>query len=379
MNQLGGVPLKLFHLSDLHLGRRLFEFSLIEDQSYIIGRILELAKNERPDVVVIAGDIYDRSMPSVEAVRLLDDMLNGFSELGIETLIISGNHDSPERVSFGGRLMEPSGIHIAPVFDGKPEVVTMTDKLGEVDFWLLPFIKPASVRRFFPDAELETTNDALRAVMETVKPDPTHRNILVAHQFVTGAERSESEELSVGGSDNVDVSLLEGFDYVALGHIHRPQSIAPNVRYCGSPLKYSFSEAAYGKSVTMVTLGKKGEIETTLLPLVPLHELRELRGSFAGLTQPERYEKHRGDYVHIVLTDEEDIPDAAAKLRLCYPGLMKLSFDNTRTGSAAELEAAVDERSPLELFGDFYRLQNGHELSDKQLELMKELIGRIFE
>ena len=370
--------MKFFHLSDLHLGRRLFEFSLIDDQRYILDQIIGLAEREKPDAIVIAGDIYDRPMPSVEAVSLFDDFLTRVSELGIKLLAISGNHDSPERVAFGRRLMSSSGVYFSEVFDGEPARVTLKSDV-EVDFWLLPFIKPAAVRRFFPENEFDDTNQALKAIIERMELDPGRRNVLIAHQFVTGAERSESEEITVGGSDNVDSTLFERFDYTALGHIHRPQSISGKVRYCGSPLKYSFSESLFAKSVTMVELTGENELELTLLPLEPLHDMREIRRNFDELILPEHYKKLENCYVHIILTDEEDIPDAAAKLRKCYPGLMKLSYDNSRTRAEFEIEAAVDERSPLELFSDFYAAQNGHEMSPEQVEFMKEMIGGIFE
>ena len=371
--------MKFFHLSDLHLGRRIFEFSLIDDQQYILDRIIGRVAEEKPDAVVIAGDIYDRQMPSVEAVQLFDDFLTRISALGVKLLIASGNHDSPERLAFGGRLMSSSGVYIAGAFDGNPAKITLQDHYGEVNFWLMPFIKPATIRKFFPEAEIADTKDAVKLIIGSLPLDESKRNVLIAHQFVTGAERSESEEASVGGSDNVDSEIFARFDYTALGHIHRPQSISPTIRYCGSPLKYSFSEAPFAKSITMVELAEKGRAEITLIPLNPLHEMRELKGKFGDLTIPDRYEKLKNDYIHIILTDEEDIPDAAAKLRLCYPGLMKLSYDNTRTRSEVEIESAVDERTPLELFSDFYAAQNGHEMSPEQLEFMKEMIGGIFE
>ena len=243
---------------------------------------------------------------------------------------------------------------------------------------MIPFIRPGSARRFFPDAEFADTNDALSAVIGSIPLDKTRRNVAIAHQFVTGAIRSESEEVSVGGSDNVDVSLFADFDYAALGHIHRPQSLAANVRYSGSPLKYSFSESLFDKSATLVEIDGDRNLSLRLLPIVPLHEMRELRGRFSDLVVPSRYEPIRDDYVHVILTDDDDIPDAAAKLRLCYHGLMKLSFDNTRTHAEIELPT-VREASPLELFSEFYEKQNGRGMSDEQLDLMKELIGGLFD
>ena len=370
--------MRFIHTSDLHLGRRIFEFSLIDDQRHMINELVRMADEEKPDALVIAGDIFDRSTPSVEAVGLFDELLTRISRLGVRVIATSGNHDSAERVAFGGSLMRPSGVFLSRVFDGNVEKITLSDDSGEVDFWMIPFIRPGSVRRFFPDAEFADTNDALSAVIGSIPLDRTRRNVAIAHQFVTGAIRSESEEVSVGGSDNVDVSLFADFDYAALGHIHRPQSLAANVRYSGSPLKYSFSESLFDKSATLVEIDGDRNLSLKLLPIVPLHEMRELCGKFSDLVVPSRYEPIRDDYVHVILTDDDDIPDAAAKLRLCYRGLMKLSFDNTRTHAEIELPT-VREASPIELFSEFYEKQNGRGMSDEQLDLMKELIGGLFD
>lgn len=253
--------MKFIHLSDLHLGKRVNDFSMIEDQRYIITKILQIIDTEQPDAVLIAGDVYDKSVPSVEAVTLLDFFLVRIASRNLDVFIIAGNHDSPERISFGGRLMERSGVHFAPVYGGKAEPVTLRDEFGEVNFYLLPFLKPAVVRNLFPDRNISTYTDALSAAVDKMEIESTKRNVLVAHQFVTGAVRSDSEEISVGGADNVDVSVFDGFDYVALGHIHRPQQVGvKTVRYCGTPLKYSFSEANQEKSVTVVEMGEKGDI-----------------------------------------------------------------------------------------------------------------------
>ena len=373
--------MKFFHLSDLHLGKRLNEFSLIPDQAYILDQILALAEEEQPDAVVIAGDVYDKAVPSAEAVSLFDEFLVRLARRNLDVFVISGNHDSPERIAFGSRLLDAAGIHLSPVYNGTVEPVTLRDEFGPVDFYLLPFVKPAHVRRFYPDEPTDTYTQALAAAVSHMALDKTRRNVLVTHQFVTGAARTDSEELSVGGAENVDGAVFAEFDYVALGHIHSPQHCgSEKLRYCGTPLKYSFSEANDQKSVTVVELKEKGSLTIRPLPLTPLHELTELKGSFQALTDPAFYENTtwQTDYVHLTLTDEEDIPDAVGKLRLIYQGLMKLDYDNTRTRSNQELTGAEITRtqSPLELFASFYELQNNQPMTAQQLVFLEELLDR---
>ena len=312
--------MKFLHLSDLHLGKRVNEVSMLDDQDYILHQILEITDAEHPDAVVIAGDVYDKSVPSGEAITLFDWFLVALAKRSIPVLLISGNHDSPERLAFGNRLLDASGIHISPVYDGQIHPVILQDEHGPVHFWLLPFIKPAHVKRFFPDETIESYTDACRAAITQMNVDFSARNVLVTHQFVTGASTCESEELSVGGADNVDASVFDGFDYVALGHLHGPQNIGSNrIRYCGTLLKYSFSEASHKKSVTVVSLGEKGDLHLQLCPLYPKHDLREIRGSFAELTNRDFYVgTATDDYLHIILTDEEDVPEAVGKLRRIY-------------------------------------------------------------
>lgn len=375
--------MKLIHLSDLHLGRRVNEMSMLEDQKEILKQIIQIVAEEQPDGVMICGDVYDKTVPSGEAVTLLDDFLWQLAEQQVPVMIISGNHDSPERLAFGNRMMEQSGIHISSVYQGRVESVSLQDEFGEVTFWLLPFVKPAHVRRFFPEREIESYTDAVRVALEGVALGEGKRNVLLTHQFVTGAATCESEELQVGGSDNVDASVFEGFDYVALGHIHGPQNIGSSgIRYCGTPLKYSFSEERHHKSVTVVELGEKGQRLLRLRPLVPRRDLRTLRGSFAQVTARETYETApREDYLHIVLTDEEDVPEAVGKLRGIYPNLMKLSYDNTRTRTNRVISQGptVVERSPLELFEELYELQNNQPMTESQRQFAKELMETIWE
>lgn len=375
--------MKFIHLSDLHLGKRVNEISMTDDQAYILTQIIDIIDAEHPDAVVIAGDVYDKSVPPAEAVTLFDGFLCRLAERKLPVLIISGNHDSPERLAFGGRLMEGAGIHLSPVYDGKVEPVTLSDSHGNVHFWLLPFVKPAHVKRYFPDAGIESYTDAVRVAIEHMDVDFTGRNVLVTHQFVTGAVTCESEEISVGGSDNVDISVFDGFDYVALGHLHGPQNIGSNrVRYCGTPLKYSFSEAGHHKSVTVVELGEKGSLHLQTIPLNPRHDLREIRGTFAELTDKSFYQGTAvEDYLDIILTDEEDVPEAVGQLRVIYPNLMKLSYDNTRTRTNRVIDAAEDvkRKPPLELFEELYEIQNNQPMSEVQRAFARELIESIRE
>ena len=328
--------MKFIHLSDLHLGKRVNEYSMLEDQQYILKEIIRIVDDEQPQGVLIAGDVYDKSVPTAEAVALLDDFLVQLSQRGLQVYLISGNHDSPERMAFGGRLMEQSGIHIAPVYNGTAAVYTLADEYGPVHIHLLPFVKPAYVRRYFPEQEITSYTDAVTTAIQAMEVDREQRNILVTHQFVTGATRCDSEEVSVGGTDQVDVSAFEPFDYVALGHLHGPQTVGrETVRYCGTPLKYSFSEAGHHKSVTVVELGEKGNVAVRTVPLTPLRDLVELRGSYEQLTLRDFYQgtSYPQDYVHITLTDEEEeallLPDRSteqkdALLSLCARMTLKM-------------------------------------------------------
>lgn len=376
--------MKLIHLSDLHLGKRVNEFSMLEDQRYILGEILKIIDQEQPQGVLIAGDVYDKSVPPTEAVALLDDFLAALAGRAVPVFLISGNHDSPERIAFGGRLMARSGVHLAPVYHGTVAPITLTDAHGPVNLYLLPFLKPTHVRRFFPEREISTYTDALATAIQAMGMDPSVRNVLVTHQFVTGAARCDSEEISVGGSDNVDVSVFDPFDYVALGHIHGPQQVGrEGVRYCGTPLKYSFSEASHKKSVTVVELEEKGSLTVRTVPLVPQRDLVELRGTYEELTFRGFYQgtSYPQDYVHITLTDEEDIPDAVRKLRVIYPYLMKLDYDNCRTRTEVSLEGAQDvqQKSPLELLEEFYQQQNGQSMGQEQQAFARGLMEQIWE
>ena len=374
--------MQLIHLSDLHLGKRVNGFSMLEDQRYILKEILRIIDEERPDAVLISGDVYDKAVPSAEAVLVLDEFLCRLAQCKLPVLMISGNHDSAERVAFGGRLMERSGVYVSPVYDGAVQPIVLHDAWGEVRIYLLPFLKPAHVRRCFPDETIESYTDALRVAIEQMEIDAGARNLLLTHQFVTGAARCESEELSVGGADHVDASVFDGFDYVALGHLHGPQSVGREyIRYCGSPLKYSFSEAKQQKSVTLVELAEKGQVQVRTVPLVPRHDLREIRGTYLAVTEKSFYDgTATDDYLHITLTDEQDVPDALARLRVIYPNLIRLDYDNRRTRAAETPDAAAraESKTPLEHFAAFYEAQNGQPLSDEQAAFCQSLIEDIW-
>lgn len=375
--------MKLIHLSDLHLGKRVNEFSMLEDQRYILKQILTIIDQEAPDGVLIAGDVYDRPVPSAEAVTLLDDFLVELARRGAPVFLISGNHDSPERLSFAGRLVEERHIYLSPVYDGTVHPVTLTDQWGKVDVFLLPFVKPVHLRRCFPEETIESYTDAVRCAVAHMDLNPARRNVLVTHQFVTGAQRCESEELSVGGSDNVDASVFAPFDYVALGHIHGPQNVdGERVRYCGTPLKYSFSEARHQKSVTVAELGPKGSLAVRTVPLTPRRDMLELRGTYLEVSAREFYQNlDREAYIRVTLTDEEDVPDAMGKLRILYPNLMRLDYDNRRTRSGVEMLEAmeVEQQSPLELFASLYERQNGGPMSPEQREYLTSLMEHVWE
>ncbi len=375
--------MKFFHLSDLHIGKRYSEFSLLDDQRHILDRIIDYAAEEQPDAVLIAGDIYDKTVPSAEAVRLFDDFLYRLSALCAHVFVIAGNHDSPERLAFAARTLDRAGIHISPVWDGRVMPVTLADEYGEIDVFMLPYIKPAHAAHIFPDVQISSYTDMMAAAIAAMALNPSRRSVLVTHQYVTGAERCESEELSVGGADNVDASVFDPFDYVALGHIHGPQQIArPTLRYCGTPLKYSFSEANHKKSVTVAVLRARGDAEVRTLPLEPLRDMRKLRGAFAELTTREnRPDTLCEDYIHITLTDEDEIPDAISRLREIYPNIMRLDYDNSRTRAErlADIAAQVGGKTPLELFAELFERQNGRPMSDAQREYVAARIAGIWE
>jgi exonuclease sbcCD, D subunit len=375
--------MKFMHLSDLHLGKRVNEFSMLEDQVYILNKIVNIIDLEKPAAIILAGDIYDKPIPLAEAVELFDDFLYKLSQRNLKVFIISGNHDSAERIAFGARLFDKTGIYMSPVYTGNINPIEISDDFGKINIYMLPFIKPAHVRKYFSDKEISSYTDAVSTVIENMHLDTGIRNILVTHQFVTGASRTESEDISVGGSDNVNAEVFRDFDYVALGHIHRSQSCGSEyIRYSGTPLKYSFSESKDTKSITVIDIMEKGNIKLDFIPLTPLRDMVEIKGTYEDLMLKSFYENttYPNDYVHITLTDENDILDVITRLRVVYKNIMKLDYDNQRTRSNSEINLINDMESklPLELFDIFYESRNGQHLSDIQKDFMENIIEDIW-
>ena len=378
--------MKFFHLADLHLGKRVNGFPMIEDQKIILDQILELADSEHPDAVMIAGDVYDKSIPSVEAVNLMDDFLVELVKRKLQVFIISGNHDSAERISYGGRVMEQSGIHISPRISGCGPI-RLEDQYGPLYIYLFPYIHPSVVREAYPDEKVTDWTQAMEVLIRNAHVDPAARNIAVAHQYVTASgvrpEECDSEQKHIGGLDNVDYSVFDAFDYAALGHLHGPQRIGRDtVRYAGSPLKYSFSEEKHKKSVTLVEIKEKGQVEYRQLPLVPARDFKTVRGIFSevmspGFTAPLSAE----DYYRIILTDEQDVDQALARLRkYFYKNLMDLEYDNTRTRTQSDIDAGEEalEKEPIEVLQELFFKQNGTAMNDFQTQTAARLIEEIW-
>ena len=375
--------MKFIHLSDLHIGKRVNEYSMIKDQQYILNQILDIINSESPDAVIIAGDVYDRSLPPTEAVTELDDFIFKLSEGSFETFIISGNHDSAERIAFGSRIMSKSGIHLSPVYNGVVKPFTLNDEFGEVDVYMLPFIKPFYVRGAFQDIsdEIVTYTDAVKVAIEKMNVDTSKRNVIVSHQFVTGAERSDSEVISVGGTDNVDSYVYDPFDYVALGHIHSPQNIAgtKHIRYCGTPLKYSFSETK-DKSVTVVELLEKGNLTVREIPLKPMRDMRTIRGTFDEIAEAAQNDPSKDDFIRAELTDKDDVDNAMSNLKYYYPNILEMKYlrDDISYQSAAAATADVESKSPLELIEEFFK-NHGLSMTDEEKNFISDFIEEIEE
>ena len=375
--------MKIMHLSDLHLGKSVLEQSLIEDQRYILDKIIEIINSKEVDVVLIAGDVYDKGIPNVDAVRLFSDFLAKLYKIGIEVFITSGNHDSKDRLSFGNELFIDNGVYIEGVFSGKLKFVELEDDYGKVLIYMLPFVKPADVRGYFPDREINSYQDAIKVILDDINIDTSKRNIMMVHQFVTASgvevERSESENLSLGGIDNIDVSLFDKFDYVAMGHIHRPQKlIKDTVRYAGSPLKYSFSEVNHKKSVPIIELKEKGNIDIELVELVPIRDMRIIKGKLDNLLDKNIVSLGNiDDYISAVITDEDYIMDAIGKIRKVYKNILRLEYQNKRTEIVDNIDFNVDnvnKKSEIDLFSEFYLKQNNIELDKIRLDIVNNVI-----
>ena len=370
--------MKLFHLSDLHLGKRVYAFSMLQDQRYVLEQVCALAEKHQLDGILLSGDLYDKPIPPVEAVQLLDEFLTKMQQMGIAVYAISGNHDSAGRVDFGSRILQQQNLHICGAFDGKLYHVSKEDAFGEIHFYLLPFLKPATVSAFREGGESLTYAEAVKWALETMDIDTTKRNVLLAHHFVTWkgtAEESDSETKTLGGVDEMDASLFFDFDYVALGHLHSPQRIGRDtIRYGGSPLKYSFSELRQKKGVTLVEIQEKGNITTEFLPLEPLHPLREIKGTLADLLEAAEEAGGSEDYVRAILTDEGAVYDPVGRLRVYYPNLMTLEM--AQRGERQEdfsLRLDQEQLSGPALFAGFFEKQNDQEMSEAQKALVEKI------
>ena len=375
----GEACLKFLHLADLHLGKQMNDLSLLEDQEFILRQLVSIAREERTDAVLIAGDVYQRSTPQAEAVALFDRFVSELVQAGQKVLIISGNHDAAPRISYFSALIRSSGVYVTEAFDGSLQRVPLRDSEGELLVWMLPFLRPSQVRRFLPEEKIASSQDAVEAVLRRADIDPKKRNILICHQFIAGSEACDSEDRGVGGLDAVDASVFSAFDYVAMGHLHRPQKVLRDtLRYAGSPLKYSFSEAACAKSVPVVEMLEKGEVSVRTRPLYPLRDVRLLEGTLEELMKLPYSE----DYLWITLRDELVPPDARVTLGVNFPNMLKFSVVNSSTKYDLDVLAlqGMENRSVPELFRDFYRLQNnGQEPGEKHLALLRGVLKELEE
>ncbi len=369
--------MRFLHTADLHLGKQMNDLSILEDQRYALQQIVSIAESEQADAVLIAGDVYQRSSPQAEAMALFDDFVSKLAGMGKQVFVISGNHDSALRISYFSALIKASGVYVTEAFDGSMQSVTLRDEYGEIVVWMLPFLRPSQVKRKLPEEKIITYQNAVEAVLRQTPIDRRKRNILLCHQFITGSETSDSEERAVGGLDNIDAEVFEAFDYVALGHIHKPQKVKRDtLRYAGSPLKYSFSEANHHKSVTIADVQEKGIISVKQKAIHPMHDVRLIEGTLAELMQLPYSE----DYVWATIHDELPPPDAQVTLSTNFPNMMKFSIVNSKTKYSVDVLAAqsMENKTIPELFEDFYRMQNNDQAPDEAhqkmlLKVLKEL------
>lgn len=392
--------MKFLHTADLHIGKKIFELSMIEDQKYILSRIYDIACKEQVDALLIAGDVYDRAVPSTEAVELLDEFLTRLQAAGIPVIMISGNHDSPERVSFADAILEKQGIYIAGSYQEELKTVTLEDEFGTVTFVCMPFVKPAVVGASGStegqSARLTTSAEAVEAMLSRIPMTLSlhQRYVLLTHYFVVGdngevPELSDSEtDVNVGGLDSVPASYFANFSYVALGHIHKPQHIGSGeVYYSGAPLKYSFSEASGDKSVNIVELGERGKITVRREILKPLHEMRCIKGKLSDLMSAEvlaQVGSGKDDYIQATLTDTEELIDPIGTLRSVYPNVLQILLEKNKVaeGKDAEYESklASTRKSTQELFVEFYEMLKGEAMDEKRrgvVEEIAEAVGKI--
>ncbi len=370
--------MKLMHLGDLHLGKTLGEYSLIDDQKFVLDQILDIISEKDVNAVMIAGDVYDRSMPSEAAVNLLDDFISKLADRNVKAFIISGNHDSEDRLEYGSRLFSSRGINIVSVFNGELVKKTAADDYGEVNIYMLPFVKASQVRHYYPDSRIDTYEDAVRTVIEHAGIDWSARNILIAHQFVAGdtapklAGSEGASVQNVGLVEQISSEIFKDFDYAALGHLHSPQSAGyDHIRYSGSILKYSLNEAGSDKSIPLINIGDKGTVELEFVPIKPMKDLRHITGRLDQLLRAENI-VDPGDYMYVTLTDEEIINDVMGIVQQYYPFTIKIDYKNSHTMEieSFDIGETVSDRSFEELIADFYLKIYGTEIGDEEMDVM---------
>ena len=380
--------MKFMHLSDLHLGRTILEQSLIDDQKYILDKILEIIIERKVDVVLVCGDVYDKSIPSVDAVNLFSDFLTDLYKNNVKACVISGNHDSKDRLSFGNALFVDNGIYIEGIFKGSLKCISFGKDYEKTNIFMLPFVKPIDIKKYYSDFEINSYDDAVRCVINNTKINKKERNIIMIHQFVTGSnveiERSESETIYLGGIDNVDVNIFKDFDYVAMGHIHRPQKlIKETIRYAGSPLKYSFSEATHNKSVPIIEFDSKNNMKIDLVNILPKRDMRIIKGPIDKLLDKEVYkDTNLDDYICAVITDNDYVIDAIGKLRQVYKNILKIEYENDRNINNEDMDKVVNidkDIGPNELFSNFYREQNNIELDNERMKIVDDVIKEVMD
>ena len=379
--------MKILHLADLHIGKVVLEQSMLEDQKYMLNQIIEKIKEENIDIVLISGDVYDRSIPPADSVKVLNNFLKILvKDLNLKVFVIAGNHDSKERLSFGSEIFAEEGLHIVADYEGKLEKITLKDEFGDLNIYMLPYVKPIEVKQYFEE-EINSYHDAVKKIIEQESIDENSRNIILSHQFVTAGneepEKSESETLFLGGTENVDVSCFNKFDYVALGHIHGPQRIGRDTaRYAGTILKYSFSEVNQKKSLTIIDFKEKGNLQISLIPLTPLRDMRVIKGPIEELIKEENYiGTNREDYIRAIITNEEPVYDAIGQIKKIYPNTLRLDIENSKTSINSGMKLSdldnIKKKDEVELFNEFYKFQHNKDLEDFQIEILKSVVKEV--
>lgn len=376
----GGI-MRIAHISDLHIGKSLHNFPLLEDQEYILDQIVKSCIEKKIEVLLVAGDIYDKNVAPESGIKILRKFLKQLVEAKIKVLLISGNHDSAERLTFGGEFMTEKGIYFSKVYDGVIEPITFQDNYGPVNFYLLPFVKPSTVQHYFADEKISSYEDGIRCAISHMQINTSERNVIIAHQNILNAERCESEENIIGGLDAISAEVFKDFDYTALGHIHKPQVISNNVLFCGTPLKYSTSELNHEKSMPVITLNEKGKNDFEFVPLIPKRDLRQIRGTLDEIMKASKQDPNNPeDFIDVILTDENEVLDAISTLRTVYPNVLKLTYDNKATRASENIEKieAVGEKNPLEIFEAFFESRRGTKMDSEKQEYIQSLIEKIW-